>query len=676
MTEPANLGKYEIRGILGRGAMGTVYDGWDPIIFRRVAIKSVRLPDAANTETQEELERFKREAQAAGRLHHPNIVGIYDYGETSELAYIVMEFVDGDSLKGLLDKQQRFPVSETARILEQLLTGLQFSHDRGVVHRDIKPANVMMTPAGEVKIADFGIARIENSSMTQAGTVMGTPAYMSPEQFMGQTVDARTDLYSTGVLLYQMLTGERPFEGSMTGIMHKALHTDPPPPSALSVNSPRSMDAVVARAMAKRPEDRFPDAKAFALALRDALNNPALNASIPAAMADEDATVVKGASWPSSAAQDATVVAAQPPRSAAAQPGRRPAEAPPTQIPAALPPTAPPTASPKGSRAPLIVTLIVIVLVVAGGGAWYALKMQGPPAIVAQSPSLAPGTLPTTGTSPSGVQSPPPLTQAQPQPTQTPPPQVQAPQDQTPTPAVAPVATAASINAALKPVGCTLARATLPDPGHVTLDGVSGAGTPETALRDAVSAAAPAATLTSHVRSVDGVYCDALDVLRGANDGVSAPLALALKDNQTQLRNNDDIVLQFTMPDFAGVLLVDYLTSDGKLEHLLSDDGAKVRFMTSKGWKIFGPSKIHAAKTSFSIGYPEPKSPDNVWAVAEPFGTDMIIATASAAPLFSAPRPVDDTPAAYLRDLRAAIASAQSHGVRIATQALPLETAP
>ncbi len=167
------LGKYEIKRLLGRGAMGTVYEGWDPIIARRVAIKTVRLPDASDPETEEALARFRREAQAAGRLNHPNIVGVFDYGETNDLAYIVMEFVDGPPLKSLLDKQERFALADTVRIMEDLLAGLHYSHERGVVHRDIKPANVMLTGTGQAKIADFGIARIESSSMTQAGTVTG-----------------------------------------------------------------------------------------------------------------------------------------------------------------------------------------------------------------------------------------------------------------------------------------------------------------------------------------------------------------------------------------------------------------------------------------------------------------------------------------------------------------------
>ena len=197
------LGKYEIRKTLGRGAAGTVYEAWDPIIARQVAIKTVKLPDSHDSDAQEEITRFRREAQAAGRLTHPNIVGVFDYGETDDIAYIVMEYVDGESLKAVLDRKERFPIPEIIRVMDELLAGLAFSHERGVVHRDIKPANLMLTKQGRIKIADFGIARIESSGLTQVGTIMGTPAYMSPEQFTGQVVDPRTDLYSAGVVLYQ-----------------------------------------------------------------------------------------------------------------------------------------------------------------------------------------------------------------------------------------------------------------------------------------------------------------------------------------------------------------------------------------------------------------------------------------------------------------------------------------
>jgi serine/threonine-protein kinase len=268
---PQEIGaKYEVRGTLGSGAMGIVYDAFDRLIERRVAIKVVRKPAGDDPESREAAARFRREAQAAGRLAHPSIVAVYDYGENAEQAWIVMELVEGGSLKGLLDRGERMAVPEIVRLMDQVLGALAFSHQRGVVHRDIKPANIMLTQDGQVKIADFGIARLENSSMTQVGTLMGTPSYMAPEQFRGETVDLRADIWAAGVVLYQLLTGEKPFEGGFSAVMHKALHTEPPPPSSLSVTAPRAFDAVVARALAKRPEDRFPFAAAFAEAVRAA----------------------------------------------------------------------------------------------------------------------------------------------------------------------------------------------------------------------------------------------------------------------------------------------------------------------------------------------------------------------------------------------------------------------
>ena len=254
--------------MLGKGAMGTVYDGWDPMIQRRVAIKTIHLPEADDSEAAEGFARFKREVQAAGRLTHPNIVRVFDYGEVEDVAYIVMECVDGRTLKDVLSGQGRLPVGTVVSLMKELLAGLEFSHGRGVVHRDIKPANVMITAEGHAKIADFGVARIEESNMTQAGTVMGTPAYMSPEQIVGQVADQRADIYSCGVVLYQLLTGERPFEGNMSEIMHKALTLTPPRPSSIVVTLPSVLDDVVAQAMARRPEDRFASAADFSQALR------------------------------------------------------------------------------------------------------------------------------------------------------------------------------------------------------------------------------------------------------------------------------------------------------------------------------------------------------------------------------------------------------------------------
>jgi serine/threonine protein kinase len=356
MDVPQRLGKYEIRGTLGRGAMGVVYDGFDPQIARRVAIKSVPLPDNPDPDTQEELARFRREAQAAGRLTHPNIVGVYDYGETNDVAYIVMEHVDGPTLKTLLDKKERFPLDNIARVMGDLLAGLQFSHERGVVHRDIKPGNIMLTQGGQAKIADFGIARIEMSSMTQAGTMLGTPAYMSPEQFRGEVADARTDVYSAGVLLYQLLTGDRPFEGGLTTIMHKVLNTDPPAPSQLASTAPAALDVVVRKAMAKRPEDRYASAAAFADALRAALAAPAKAPAVPDD--DDSATLVRPAT-------------------------PRPAPPPPSA------PSSPPPVAAK-SKAPLFAGVGVAALLVLGGAGWFFTRATPQPERIAQvTPAVA-----------------------------------------------------------------------------------------------------------------------------------------------------------------------------------------------------------------------------------------------------------------------------------------------
>ncbi len=275
------LGKYEIRRELGRGAMGIVYEGFDPFIERTVAIKTIQKSLIDQSEAAEIFGRFRREAQAAGRLSHPNIVAIYEYGEEGDMAFIAMELLAGVELKEHFDNAKKFQISEAANIMYQLLEALEYSHGRGVVHRDIKPSNILITPGDRIqgdriKIADFGIAKIESSDLTQAGTVLGTPVYMSPEQFMGQNVDGRSDLYSAGVLLYQLLTGERPFSGSnLTMIMQKVMHQAPVLPGELKIPGvSKALDEVVKKALAKRPQDRFQTAAEFLKSLRLALAPP------------------------------------------------------------------------------------------------------------------------------------------------------------------------------------------------------------------------------------------------------------------------------------------------------------------------------------------------------------------------------------------------------------------
>jgi eukaryotic-like serine/threonine-protein kinase len=273
---PQKLGKYEVRREVGRGGMGIVYEGFDPVIGRRVALKTFITDYFDATQSDNLLTRLRREAQAAGRLNHRNIIAVYDYGEDivknadgadATTAYIAMEFVEGRSLESYLEAHERFPMGEIRRIMGELLDALQYSHDHGVVHRDIKPANVILLSDGTVKVADFGVARLESSTLTQIGTVLGSPSYMSPEQFMGQTVDGRSDLYSAGVVLYQLLTAEIPFTGAFTTIMHRVLHENAPPPSALNVQVPKGFDEVLRRAMAKRPDERYQSASEFQQAL-------------------------------------------------------------------------------------------------------------------------------------------------------------------------------------------------------------------------------------------------------------------------------------------------------------------------------------------------------------------------------------------------------------------------
>jgi len=267
------LGKYELVRELGRGAMGVVYEGWDPFIGRRVAIKTARLELLQSGGLGDEvLERFLREARAAGKLNHPNIVTIYDADQQGDTFYIAMEFVEGGDLRRLINARTRLSVEDVVHIGKQICEALQAAHEQGIVHRDIKPANILLAGGYHVKVADFGIARVADSNLTQDGAVIGTPHYMSPEQFLGQRVDARSDLFSIGIILYELLTGEKPFAGeSFSTVMHHVLKTDPIPPEELNPHVPHALNRVVLKALSKRPNERYADARALANALEEAL---------------------------------------------------------------------------------------------------------------------------------------------------------------------------------------------------------------------------------------------------------------------------------------------------------------------------------------------------------------------------------------------------------------------
>jgi serine/threonine protein kinase len=259
MVSATKAGRYEILGELGRGGMGVVYRAKDPSIGRIVAVKTIQLSEEGTGMSHAELvERFQTEARAAGLLTHPNIVVIYDVGESDGVYYITMELVNGKSLQSLLDSGEKFSLHRLLRIMEQVCSALQFAHDHKVVHRDIKPANIMLTGEDFVKITDFGTAQIMQYGASQQTSVMGTPGYMSPEQIKGKAVDGRTDIFSLGVMLYEMTTGQKPFRGQdIATLMYQILNEEPVAPHQVNPNIPQGVSSTILKAMAKSPYQRY-----------------------------------------------------------------------------------------------------------------------------------------------------------------------------------------------------------------------------------------------------------------------------------------------------------------------------------------------------------------------------------------------------------------------------------
>lgn len=271
------VGRYRIVGELGRGAMGIVYRAEDPAIGRTVAVKTIRLGDFSDPTERERLrERLFREARSAGVLSHPNIVTIYDIAEENDTAYVFMEYVDGQPLEQMLVSGEPLDRQSILDVLRQTAAALDYAHQKGIVHRDIKPANIMVSVDGQAKITDFGVARIVSQQMTQAGTILGTPNYMSPEQIQGIPVDGRSDQYSLAVVAYEMLTGEKPHAAdSLPTLLYKIAKEEPVAPRRLNPTLPPEVDAVFERALAKEPARRYASCAEFVGALTAALNaNP------------------------------------------------------------------------------------------------------------------------------------------------------------------------------------------------------------------------------------------------------------------------------------------------------------------------------------------------------------------------------------------------------------------
>ncbi len=620
--EHQTLGKYEIRRELGRGGAGVVYEGWDPDLARTVALKTVRLPPVEDEETTQQLTRFRQEAQAAARLSHPNIVQVYDYGRIGELSFIAMEFIDGGSLKQLVG--QPMAPAEAVRLVRQVLAGLAASHALGVVHRDIKPDNIMLR-GDQAKIADFGIARITSSQLTQDGTVLGTPSYMSPEQFRGETVDLRTDIWSAGVLLYQLLTGRRPFEGAgFAAVMNKVLNTEPPPPSTLCPpgQMPAALERAVLKALDKRltPDGRFASAAAFSQALEGVFEET---------QGDPDA-------------DDATQVL---------RPARRPVAPPP-------PPPPPPPPVRRQSVLPLAGGAAALVLVAAGLGGWWLMADHttpitptGSPSASAPVPPLPPAPVPAPVLLPAPVLPPPEPLPPAPAPVPLP----------TPAPSTPDLA---GLRAMVAGADCTLVSGAL-EANKLILYGLAASdrlAPIAAAWRTLHDAAAPGGSYQMAIQPFEAspAYCGALDAIRPFANTVGSPrqgVMLQLDSRGKPLREHAPFSLAVTMPDFAGGVQIDYF-SGGDVAHL--------------GLRPAGQGTKSAPPTAFRrLGAGE-RAVIYDGTATDP-GTDLVIAIAAREPLFPKPRPETEPAAAYLEALRTALrdrlpATLSAHAIRAVTE--------
>ena len=325
MIIPDKIGKYDVQGVLGKGASGMVYRGFDPGIKRPVALKVIAKDSLDPGDLEYVLARFRHEAEAVGRLTHPRIAAIYEYIETEDLACIVMELVNGKSLAHHLKEVTQYGFKDTWEIIRQVLDGLAYSHGQGVVHRDLKPANILINDDGRIKITDFGVARIDSSTLTQVGDIVGTPHYMAPEQFSGLEATNRTDLYQVGVIVYELVTGQRPFNGNNVEILRRVVNERPANPSTINPKVSWQLDWVIQKSLAKDPKERFESAREFAeslrVALEESLGGPLAAAavaanqppSLPVGMASlmDKARLIAGA-------KDAGVIA--PPEAPSAEP--------------------------------------------------------------------------------------------------------------------------------------------------------------------------------------------------------------------------------------------------------------------------------------------------------------------------------------------------------------------
>jgi len=335
MTTPAKIGRYEILEELGQGAMGAVYKARDPLMDRTVAVKTILAAALAGPLADEYLERFQREARAAGRLSHPGIVTVFDVGQHDTTPYLVMEYISGRTLASALEAGERFDFGRICEIGQQIAEALGYAHQNGVIHRDIKPANILLAvpPSGgpeRAKITDFGVAKLSAAQVTVTGQLLGTPSFMPPESFTGAPIDGRSDLFSLGVMLYWMATGDKPFVGdTLTAVSYKVVHSVTIPPRKLNPAVPAALERIILRCLEKDPARRFQTGQELAAALAEVRKGgagatimAAPDALVPEQLGDSDATLDAHALPKTQISRPSTRVAPPPPPPPAVEPKR------------------------------------------------------------------------------------------------------------------------------------------------------------------------------------------------------------------------------------------------------------------------------------------------------------------------------------------------------------------
>ena len=623
-------GRYQIRRELGAGASATVFEAFDTGALQRVvAVKVFRLRPLGDAAAKEEHARFRQGARAAGELFHPNIVPVLDFGEDEECAWIVMELVEGETLRALLDRGERLDTPAIIQLMGQILSALGYTHSRGVVHRDIKPENIMLTHDRVAKITDFGIARIEDASMTVVGTMLGSPAYMAPEQVLCEDVDHRADLWAAGVILYQLLTRERPFEGSRTTVGHKVLYAEPVLPSRTQAAVPPQFDAIVAKALAKQPGARFASAAEFATALRDAAEQPGAR---PAEPRPELPRRRLG-------------------EGEASRGGRQ----------GGPPPSARPRApAPRQTGRRILPFLLAGVAAAVAAVVVLALPEREPDRVATGSSADLP---PATGPASRPEPAPPPpaipprdIAEAQP----VPPPPIPAPMP-VPVPLPEPPSPVRPVALPLPPPQPDYRRAAAEAlsafrcgvvSDTVTMDSIALRGfaplaETETARRSLAAASVPAAAIRLQLDAIDSRFCGALTSARPYMDEAGWQAGL---DGPNRLGPGQVLRVRLQLPDWPAHVYLGFLTADAQVAHLASTPRQQPR------------SRLLLTNSS--------------WEMGETPTTEVLLVVVSERPLFPRPRRsrverLDE----FVPALGPALRAAQGGG-RVAAQAFVVQTVP